>query len=547
MKKILILLLAVFSFPAAVQGQFRIIGHVLDSEGKAPLSYVNIGIKNKNLGTVSSLDGVFELDIPVAHQKDTLTFSLVGYAAYHVAIQELKSDAVLNISLKRSNNVLENVVVEGKPRKEERFGIKRRGRLIHFADGMFNPHDSFEIGQLIKLGKNPILLSALNLYLLEPRDDSATFRINFYRFKDGQPSERLVEKSIIQRKAIAKGWLRFDLAEEHIYLSGDVIAAVEFLPDVADNKKPISYEVKLGGASKSFYRRNSLGTWNMSPHHYCLHVTALVDPDAAAAPEEDRESSPAFTFASTIVGDRFHIFVGLPKDYERETTKKYPVLFLLDGNAYFDQVNEILASSGKKHQQFTTTIVVGIGYENAYLMDSLRVRDYTYPKAAAADSLATSGGADKFYDFITQELSPYLDSCYRTDTSARTIMGHSFGAYFALYALLKDWRVNSGERTGFSNYVAASPPIGYHENYIVEALKKGLENAPATAKKQNLYMTMGERELNDETKQLFEKIEMILNTKGSLLLQSKIYRNTDHLGTAVPSFKDAIEVLYKSK
>ena len=208
----------------------------MDSEEKAPLGYVNIGIKKKNVGTVTSHSGVFELQIPKFYSMDTLTFSLVGYYDYNLVLENLKVDTPLNIELEQKNTALEEVVVVEKSLKEHRFGIKRRGLLIHFSDGMFNPDDSFEIGQLIKLGDIPVKLTALNLYMLESRDDSATFRVNFYRYSDGEPAERLVEKSIIQRQAIDKGWLRFDLAKAGIYLSGDVIASLEFLPDARDER-----------------------------------------------------------------------------------------------------------------------------------------------------------------------------------------------------------------------------------------------------------------------------------------------------------------------
>lgn len=543
---LILLMISILCFPNMVWGQFRIKGHVVDSEEKAPLGYVNIGIKKKNVGTITSPAGIFELEIPKSYSKDTLTFSLVGYSEYNLALEDLKIDTPLNIELKQKSTALEEVVVVGKRPKEHQFGIKRRGFLIHFSDGMFNPDDSFEIGQLIKLGDNPVKLTALNLYVLESRDDSATFRVNFYRYSDGEPTERLVEKSIIQRQAINKGWLRFDLANEGIHLSGDVIASLEFLPEATDSQQPISYEVKLGGSSKSFYRRNSLGKWNTPPHHYCLHVTALVNHDAPELPDEDVESLPAFVYSSDTVGDRFHIFVGLPKDYGQDTSKRYPVLFLLDGNAYFDHVKDAVTKYGDKYSQSTTPIVVGIGYENAYLMDSLRVRDYTYPKALAIDSFATSGGADLFYSFITDELIPHIDSRYRTDTSSRTIMGHSFGGYFALYALLRDCSSNGNQHHGFNYYISASPSISYHENYIVAALEKRLKHVfPAALRRKKLYMTMGERELDAETNHLFKELGKTLNGQESFLLETKVYRNTDHLGTAVPSFEDAIPFIYK--
>src|SRR5690606_507624 len=303
-------------FSDAAWGQLRLTGRVVDSEDKQPLGYVNIGIKKKDVGTMTSADGTFRLEVPKAHDNDTLTFSLVGYAEYALALSNPEIDTPFRIELTRKTTVLDEVVVLSKRLEERRFGIKRRGRLIHFADGMFNPDDSFEIGQLIKLGDRPVKLSDINLYVLESRDDSAAFRINFYRYSNGEPRERLVEKSVIQRQAIKKGWLRFDLTDDDIYLSGDVIASLEFLPEDMGSEQPISYEVKLGGASKSFYKRNSLGKWNTPPHHYCLHVTALVNPEAPELPDEDVESLPTFVYASDTVGDRFHLFVDLPKGYE---------------------------------------------------------------------------------------------------------------------------------------------------------------------------------------------------------------------------------------
>jgi len=537
----------ILGFSDAAWGQLRLTGRVIDSEDKQPLRYVNIGIKKKDVGTVTSADGTFELEVPQPHDKDTLTFSLVGYAAYNLLLSNPEIDTPFSIELTKKTAVLEEVVVLGKRPKEHRFGIKRRGALIHFSDGMFNPDDSFEIGQLIKFGDTPVKLTALNLYLLESRDDSATFRINFYRYGNGEPKERLVEKSILQRQAIKKGWLSFDLTDDDIYLSGDVIASLEFLPEATDSQQQISYEVKLGGSSKSFYRRNSLGKWNTPPHHYCLHVTALVNYEAPELPDEDVESLPAFVYSSDRVGDRFHIFVDLPKGYEHDVDKRYPILFLLDGNAYFDHVKNAVAAYADGHNHLATPIVIGVGYENAYLMDSLRVRDYTYPQALVADSFATSGGADRFYSFITEELIPHIDSCYRTDTTSRTLMGHSFGGYFTLYALLRDCLAKDHQHPGFDNYISASPSITYHEDYIVGELAQQLNHVSPAARSQHkkLRITIGERELDVDMNHLFMKLKEVLGEQKSLLLETKVYRNTDHLGTAVPSFEDAIPFLYK--
>ncbi|HRP57084.1 carboxypeptidase-like regulatory domain-containing protein [Agriterribacter sp.] len=74
----LLLVLFFFSLHATTFTQTVIRGVVYDAETKAPLSYVNIGIKNKNIGTVSRANGTFSIEIPAQNEVDTLTFSMVG-------------------------------------------------------------------------------------------------------------------------------------------------------------------------------------------------------------------------------------------------------------------------------------------------------------------------------------------------------------------------------------------------------------------------------------------------------------------------------------
>lgn len=541
-----ILFAFLIGYPGAIHAQLRFTGHVIDSEDKQPLAFVNIGIKQKNIGTVTSDEGSFTLDIPNEFAKDTITFSMIGYEEYNLPLQALERNKIHSVDLVRKKTMLNEVTVVGQELKEQRFGIKRRGLLIHFADGMFNKDDSFEIGQLIKLGSTPAKLTSLNLYVLEPMDDSITFRINFYRYLDGQPAERVVEKNIVQRKAIKKGWLQFNLADFDIKLSGDVVATLEFMPQHKQGTEPISYEVKLGGTSKSFYRRSSLGTWSTPPHHYCLNVTALVNEGVPEPLDEDSVSAPAFVFPSDNVKDNFSVFVNLPEDYEVDTSKRYPVLFHLDGNAYFDHIKaSVDERSNKKHGLSRAPIVIGIGYENAYLMDSLRVRDYTYPKALPIDSFTTSGGADRFYAFITKELIPYIDENYRTDTTSRTIMGHSFGGYFVLYALLRDRTSDKNGYPQFNCYVSASPSLGYRDGYIVHQLEEKLKVVRPYSIEQKVYLTMGGREIDHNAAPLLTRLKNSLYEQKDIIFRTKVYRNTDHLGAAVPTFEDAIHSIYE--
>lgn len=521
LRPLLLFLLA--GCPLTLLSQVRVAGSVVDADSEEPLAYVNIGIREKNTGTVSGENGAFSLEIPGAYTGDTLTFSLVGYKELSIPIQNIRQGV---IRLHRKTIALKEVEILADKMVEKKYGIKKRSLLIHFTDGMFENGDMFEIGQLIKLGDLPARITSANLYINASREDSASFRVNFYRYDNGRPGQRIIERSILQRHPVKAGWLRFDLTNYNIRLKGSFIVSIESMPEPQKGIPPVSYEVKLGGTSKSFYRRNSLGSWNTPPHHYCLYVTALVDkrtPDEA----DDIEPVPAHALPSAIVKDTFSLFVRLPAGYNKNRRRKYPVIYHLDGNAYFDHVSNAVADFHKDVEP----IVVGIGYRNAYVMDSLRVRDYTFPAALPADSFPVSGGGEDFYRFIQSELIPYIDKTYRTDTTNRTLMGHSFGGYFTLYALLRDCMTTPS----FNNYVAASPSLSYAAYYLMKQFES-LSFNRKDAKRPILFLTMGEREVETD----FNRFSELLRKGNMIRLESKVYKDLEHMGTAVPTFEEWI-------
>jgi predicted alpha/beta superfamily hydrolase len=517
--------------------QIHITGWITDANHRA-LANVNIGIKNKNTGTVSRADGSFTISIPEELLSTTLTFSLVGYHELDVPVRELALDGNHTIRLHEKITQLDEVVINGEKLVEKKYGIKKRG-IIHFTDGIFKKDDSFEIGQVINLGNTPVQITSLNLHLNSSRPDSASFRVNFYNYDEDEnlPQNRIIEKSILQRHPIREGWLNFNLSEYNIMLKGKVFAALEFIPENLKDVKQILYEVKIGGTSKSFFRRNSLGQWVTPPHHYCLYVTALTDKRTPDEPD-DLETPPTTILNSDFSKEPFSLFVRLPKDYTKDVKKNYPVIYHLDGNAFFDPVANSVDRFTKKKKIPVDPIVVGIGYKNAYVMDSLRDRDYTFPAALPADSFRISGRGEQFYHFIKTMVIPHIDSTYRTDKNNRTIMGHSLGGYFVLYALL----CHTANPSMFSNYIAASPSLNYHNRYLIKHFEN-LYDQGNSHKKVKLYLTIGELEIMGSESTGFGDLSQILTTQNFIHIRPKVYKNLEHMGTAMPSFEEGIQFI----
>ena len=516
--------------------QIKLQGKLTDSKSKGALPYVNIGIKAKNIGTISGDDGSFSINIPQNHITDTLTFSLIGYSEFTIPVSQLDSKNEISIQLIENPMVLNEVLIQGQKLVEKKYGIKKTGAILHFTDGIFKKDDSFEIGQVINLGDKPAKISSLNLHINSSRPDSASFRINFYKYNEDEnaPTTRVFDRSIVQRHPIRVGWLKFDLSDYNIRLKGKVFAAIEFIPENKDVSQ-IYYEIKLGGISKSFFRKSSLGQWVRPPHHYCIYLTALTDKGAPDEPE-DCETPPTFVLKSDFSKEPFSIFVRLPKDYSKNKKEAYPVIYQLDGNAFFDPVASSIDHLLKKKKIQQDPILVGIGYENAYLMDSLRARDYTFPVSPPPDSFGISGKGANFYNFIKTKVIPQIDSTYRTEKTNRTIMGHSLGGYFVLYSLLR----HTTDRSVFNNYIAASPSLSYHDGYLNKQFEK-LNNDLNDTK---LYMTIGELEMQESKTNSFTNLSEILTLKNFLWIKPEVYKNLEHMGTAIPSFEDGIEFLF---
>lgn len=182
--------------------------------------------------------------------------------------------------------------------------------------------------------------------------------------------------------------------------------------------------------------------------------------------EKNPYGMKVFTLDDPTIQDRFVIRVSVPASYEMRPDARYPVLYVLDGDASMglattalDYIN--LGSNFGLGKNVPDMIVVGIGYERGAIPWLLtRVRDFTPTVDASFNYnnpgfvVPASGGAEAFYAFLTRTLIPTLQANFRTDPSLAVLAGHSMGALFALWAMLK-----SG--SPFHRYIAVSPFVGW--------------------------------------------------------------------------------------
>lgn len=178
------------------------------------------------------------------------------------------------------------------------------------------------------------------------------------------------------------------------------------------------------------------------------------------------------SFSSAIIGQEFRIYVALPFGYQ-SSTNRYPALYIMDANGMFGLVTETVRSL-QLFKEVPELVIVGIGYPaNDYRQAlGLRTRDLTPTKddnwiikvktVTQGDfTIAGTGGADNFLDFIIKELKPFIEKNYRIVSEDSSILGHSFGGLFSLYALLR-------APSTFRRFVLSSPSIWWDPEAVFE-------------------------------------------------------------------------------
>ena len=250
-----------------------------------------------------------------------------------------------------------------------------------------------------------------------------------------------------------------------------------------------------------------------------------------------KDSSFTLRIYSPQVGDSFSLFIHLPAGYDAAEQKKYPVVYLLDANLYFDMLAPI-ASKYAEVGMLPPIILVGVGYKDFAEMDSLRTRDYTYPKALPQYEMALSGRADYLLRFLSESLLPQMDASFHTDTLQRILAGHSLSGYFAMYALLQE--LSSGKTT-FHYYIAASPSLHYNKYWLPAQLRR--LQAGKASKSTSAYITFGGPEdAEDADEPGLLKVGQLTSQMDTMMLSfginglADVLGNLGHMESPIPTF-----------
>ena len=195
------------------------------------------------------------------------------------------------------------------------------------------------------------------------------------------------------------------------------------------------------------------------------------------------------TFKSAVLNEELIVTVQLPKSYQADLDKVYPVIYRLDGAGNIPLASAVIERL-QNDNRAPEVIIVAIKNTN-------RLRDF-YPTVNKEPQgpVGEGGGAATFLAFFEQELIPLVNKNYRTH-DYKVISGASAGGVFALYAL-------QAKPELFQAHIAYSPAVWWNYGASVKSTKSFITK---TKELNNyVYINIGEeagimRERYDELQQ----------------------------------------------
>lgn len=208
-------------------------------------------------------------------------------------------------------------------------------------------------------------------------------------------------------------------------------------------------------------------------------------------------------FRSRFLRNRRDIVVYVPPDYDQQPERRYPVLYLHDGQNLFDAAT---AFNGQDwHVAQTADYAISAGLVEPLIVVGLyntgktRLREYT------PTSVPRLGGgrADRYAKFLIEEVKPVVDRDYRTRQEALQtgIGGSSLGGLVSIYLGLKFSSV-------FGKIAALSPSVWWNQRVILR-----FAQAAPVEPRARIWLDIGTREgprIVDDV----EKFRDVLLSKG---------------------------------
>ena len=258
------------------------------------------------------------------------------------------------------------------------------------------------------------------------------------------------------------------------------------------------------------------------------------------------------TVHSKTLNENRAVWVYVPDNKNNGVQQRYPVIYVLDGNALFSSVVALEQQFGETDWNWILPkmIVVGIPSTN-------RVRDLTPthieedPPFRSREASKETGGGENFVSFLKNELIPYIDSSYPTQPY-RTLIGHSFGGLAAMNILANHANL-------FNSFICIDPSMWWDKLRFLEATKKALTQDRVMGKSLYLSLSGAINEDIDTAKMRNDTVGFNRHFRGILELDDflkrqpqnrlryefKFYKNENHMSLPFITEHDGLRFIFR--
>jgi predicted alpha/beta superfamily hydrolase len=204
-----------------------------------------------------------------------------------------------------------------------------------------------------------------------------------------------------------------------------------------------------------------------------------------------------YNFYSNSLKNERTIVVWLPESYETERQKRYPVLYMHDGQNLFDPHTSYIGVDWQMDETADSLIKKG------EIQEIIIVGIYNTPDRIEEYSDTEKGRA--YMDFIIHDVKPFIDNNYRTlpDRDHTAVMGSSMGGLISFFLI---WRYPQI----FSKAGCLSTSLYWNNG----ALLKEIENFTGQKPEIKIYLDSSGKGSEGRMKPDYENLKTLLISKG---------------------------------
>ena len=207
----LTLALLLLSAGVFAQERVRISGRIVNEDGDA-VEYVQVGVPKLGVGTVSSVDGRFEIVVPA----DTLEFHHVSYQTGLYPVSGAEDDALIVL---KDSELAPAVFIGGETK--EKYLLRPGTRILGGAGGI-DARDGvvkgWELGS-VATARKPFLIKDISFSIQNNYIPGCVLAINVYRI-EGDPEQfvNILRRPIYVDVPLSDGKQDFDIEPEESIL-----------------------------------------------------------------------------------------------------------------------------------------------------------------------------------------------------------------------------------------------------------------------------------------------------------------------------------------